>query len=83
MKNVGCHTYKSEKKSGEHPEKNLGRFYRVLPFKSFLRVQIKRANDNKKRALQNAFVMTEEFLKKKQSGGFYNFYIERILERFS
>ena len=40
-------------------------------------------NDNKKRALQNAFVMTEEFLKKKQSGGFCNFYIERILERFS
>ena len=27
MKKVGCHTYKSEKKSGEHPEKNLGRCY--------------------------------------------------------
>ena len=35
-KKVGCHTYKFEKKSGEHPEKNLGRFYRV-PFKSILR----------------------------------------------
>ena len=23
MKKVGCHTYKSEKKSGEHPEKNM------------------------------------------------------------
>ena len=56
LKKVRCHTYKSEKKSGERPEKNLGRcyskksqvapyenlcrFYRV-PFKSLLRVQIK------------------------------------------
>ena len=23
LKKVGCHTYKSEKKSGEHPEKNM------------------------------------------------------------
>ena len=27
MKKVGCHTYRSEKKSGEYPEKNLGRCY--------------------------------------------------------
>ena len=56
LKKAGCHTYKSEKKSGEHPKKiwvdatvkkyqvapykNMGRFYRV-PFKSILRVQIK------------------------------------------
>ena len=56
LKKVGYHTYKSEKKSGEHPEKiwvdatlkksqvapkkYLGGFYRV-PFKSLLRVQIK------------------------------------------
>ena len=38
MKKVGCHTYKSEKKSGEHPEKNLGRCYpkksQVAPYKN-------------------------------------------------
>ena len=47
---AGCHIYKSEKNLGEHPEKNLGRwypkkiqkigrFYKV-PFKSLLRLQI-------------------------------------------
>ena len=56
MKKVECHTYKSEKNSGVHPEKklgrcypkktqvapykNLGRFY-MVPFKKLLRVQTK------------------------------------------
>ena len=65
LKKVGCHTYKSEKnqvstlkkiwvdatlkKSQVAPYKNLGRFYRV-PFKSFLRVQIKWVTiENKKK----------------------------------
>ena len=59
LKKVGRFTYKSEKKSGEHPEKNLGRcypkkshvapyknlgrFYRV-PFKALIRLQIKWAS---------------------------------------
>ena len=60
LKQVGCHTCKAEKnqvsilqkiwvdptlkKSQVVPYKNLDRFYR-LPFKSVLRVQIKRVNN--------------------------------------